>query len=254
MKIDIHNHVCRDLDALLQAGDRLGIDLFCCAFGPAASSRITRGNPDPEAVRASNDEVVAAVRAHPKRIVGWCYVNPGYLRESLEEMDRCIRDEGLIGVKLYNQYFMDEPVLFPIVERTVAWGVPLLIHAGRPCRAQDRAAQPRISDGTHIAGLARRFPEAMIIEGHIGGGGDWEWSLKAIASVPNVFLDTSGSVIDAGMVDRCLAAIGHERLLFGTDMSYEEGVGKILGSDLSEEQREDVFWRNALRIFERRKV
>lgn len=254
MKIDIHNHVCQDLSALLEAGDRLGIDLFCCAFGAAASQRITRGNPGPEAVKASNDEVIAAVRAHPDRIAGWCYLNPGYARESLAEMDRCIRGEGLIGVKLYNQYFMDEPVLFPIVERTVEWGVPLLIHAGKPSRAQDRAAQPRISDGTHIAALARRFPEAMIIEGHIGGGGDWEWSLKAVTDVPNVFLDTSGSVVDAGMVDRCLAALGHHRLLFGTDMSYEEGVGKVLGSALSEDQREDVFWRNARRLFDRRKV
>ena len=54
--------------------------------------------------------------------------------------------------------------------------------------------QPRISDGGHLAELARRYPEAKLICGHICGGGDWEWTIKALRHAPTVFLDTSGSV------------------------------------------------------------
>ena len=254
MKIDVHNHVRQDNGAIIRAGDALGIDLFCCAFGTAGHGDITRGNPDMETVRAANDEVMAAMKTYPDRIAGWCYLNPGHHRKSLDEMARCIRDGGMIGVKLYNQYRYNEPVLFPIVERCIEWAVPILGHAGKPCREEDRQAQPRISNGEHFADLARRYPEAMLIEGHICGGGDWEWSLKAIRDVPNVWLDTSGSVVDAGAIPRCIATLGHKRLLFGTDMSYEEGVGKILAADLTDDQREDVWWRNVRGLLDRRRV
>ncbi len=254
VRIDCHNHVREDNGAIVRAGDALGIDVFCCAFGTAGHGDITRGSPDMDAVRAANDQVLEAMREFADRIKGWCYLNPGYPRASLEEMDRCIRDGGMIGVKLYNQYRFNEPVLFPIVERCIEWQVPILGHAGKPCTEQGRRAQPRISDGTHFADLARRYPEAILIEGHICGGGDWEWSLKAVRDVPNVWLDTSGSIVDEGAIDRCIETLGHERLVFGTDMSYEEGIGKIEAASLTDEQREDVYWRSFRALLDQRRI
>jgi predicted TIM-barrel fold metal-dependent hydrolase len=254
VRIDCHNHVRSDTEAILRAGDALGIDVFCCAFSTEGGAGITRGCPDMETVRQSNNQVLAAMRQFPGRVLGWCYLNPGYSRESLEEMDRCIRDGGMIGVKLYNQYLINEPVVFPIVERTIEWQVPILAHAGRPCRPQDAHAQPRISNGEHFADLARRYPDALLIEAHILGGGDWEWSLKAVRDVPNVCLDTSGSVIDEGAIDRCVRTLGHGRLVFGTDASYEEGIGKIEAADLTAEQREDVYWRTMQTLLDRRAI
>jgi uncharacterized protein len=251
-KIDSHNHVRQDNTAIVRAGDVLGIELFCCAFGTVGHGAITRGNPDMDVVRAANDQVLAAMREFPGRIAGWCFLNPGYGQGSLDEMARCIRDGGMVGVKLYNQYRYNEPVLFPVVEQCIEWQVPILGHAGKQCHAERLKDQPRISNGEHFADLARRYPEAMLIEGHICGGGDWEWSIKAVADVPNVWLDTSGSVVDEGAIDRCVRELGHERLVFGTDMSYEEGVGKILAADLTDEQREDLFWRNMRGILDRR--
>jgi predicted TIM-barrel fold metal-dependent hydrolase len=71
--------------------------------------------------------------------------------------------------------------------------------------------------------------------------------------VPNVYLDTSGSVIDAGMIEMAAAELGTERLLFGTDMTMEGGVGKILGAELTDEGREQIFYRNMQGILERRR-
>jgi predicted TIM-barrel fold metal-dependent hydrolase len=40
-------------------------------------------------------------------------------------------------------------------------------------------------------------------------------------------------------------------VIFGTDNSdLSFCVGKILGADLSDEQREAIFWRNAARLIE----
>jgi len=70
---------------------------------------------------------------------------------------------------------------------------------------------------------------------------------------PNVYLDTSGSNVDDPMIEMAIAELGHKRLLFATDMTMEGGVGKILSAEMSDEQREDIFWRNMRAILERRK-
>ncbi len=253
MKIDAHMHVVGrhfrpafDNRAIIEAADALGIDQLCC------SVPITRGAPTPDQVRECNDDVLAAMREFPDRILGYCFLNPGYSREAIEEMNRCIEGEGMMGVKLYNQYFASEPVVFPIVERAIELGVPILHHAGKVCDAATRAAQPRLSNGEHLAELGRRYPEAMLILGHIGGGGDWEWAVKAVRGVPNVYADTSGSVVDMGMIELAAKELGAERLLFATDMTMEGGVGKILDADLTDEQREQIFYKNMKAILERR--
>ena len=99
---------------------------------------------------------------------------------------------------------------------------------------------------------ARLYPEAMLIEAHIGGGGDWEWAIAQLRDAPSVYLDTSGSVIDEGMVERAVRELGADRLLFGTDMTMEGGVGKIAGADLSDDEKEQIFWRNTKGILDRR--
>jgi hypothetical protein len=101
---------------------------------------------------------------------------------------------------------------------------------------------------------AKRFPEAMLIEGHIGGGGDWEWALKHLREAPSVFLDTSGSGIDEWMIDRCVDEIGVGRLLFATDMTMEGSVGKVLDADLSEADRMRILGENFQAVLDRRAI
>lgn len=252
-KIDAHMHVSwtrqqygfSNEDALA-AADALGIEVMCCSI-PIAGNRC----PAPDEVRACNDETLVAMRAEPERIYGYAYLNPGYHREGLDEAKRCL-DAGMIGLKFYHQYLADEPVLFPFYELAIERGVPLLWHAGRTWQNKLHSEQPRISDAGNFVRASQRYPEAMFIEGHIGGGGDWEWSLRELREAPGVYLDTSGSVVDDGMIDRCVELIGIERLLFATDMTMEGGVGKIMDAHLTAEQLERIFWGNMRDILDRR--
>jgi predicted TIM-barrel fold metal-dependent hydrolase len=237
------------LESLDRICELLMIDQIWCSLP------VTQGLPTPDESRACNDQVYEAMRAYPDRIRGFCYVNPGYRTQALEEIERCVRALGMIGVKLYRQYKANDPVVFPVIEKAISLRVPVLWHAGNQTtmiRGQLSQTDKNTSHAGDIAELARRYPEAMLIEGHIGGGGDWEWAIRQLRHVPNVYLDTSGSVIDAGMIEMAVGVLGVERLLFGTDMTMEGGVGKILGADLTDGQREMIFWRNAVRILSSR--
>jgi len=261
MVIDCHMHVRKQgqgvatpclldeayCDRTVEAGDLLGIDVFCI------SDSKLQGDLRYDDFHASNDRVKQAVERHPARYRGYCFVNPGDPK-ALDEVTQRVRDEGFIGVKLYHQYRIDEPVQEPLVERCVEWQIPILMHAGRPTDPGTCARQPRISDASHFVNAAKRFPEAIFIEGHIGGGGDWEWALKHLREAPSVYLDTSGSVVDEWLVDRCVAELGVERLLFATDMTLEGGVGKILDADLTQDERARILGGNFEAILARRNV
>ncbi|MCP4639475.1 MAG: amidohydrolase family protein [bacterium] len=256
MVIDCHMHV-RGLpdgsldteytDRTIEAGDVLGIDLFCIS-----DIQLT-GPLRYDDFHGANNRVAAAMARYPDRYRGYCFVNPADPR-ALDEVTQRVRDEGFIGVKLYNQYTIDEPVIEPLIERSIEWQFPILEHAGYSIDPATQARQPRISTAAHFANVARRYPEAMIIEGHIGGGGDWEWTLKHLREAPSIYIDTSGSVVDEAMIDKCVEYLGVERLLFATDMSMEAGVGKLLDANLTEDQRERILGGNFQAILDRRAV
>ncbi|HUV64585.1 MAG TPA: amidohydrolase family protein [Sedimentisphaerales bacterium] len=251
--IDCHahlNHRSRatweaDDRKLIEAADKLGIDQLCCSI-------LTPRKPaTAEGFQECNRWMAEGMRRFPGRVLGYCYVNPGYGREALEEIRRCVEDRGFIGIKLYNEYTCTEPVVFPIVELAIELGVPILQHASHSHYfVEDK---PRMSDGGHLAELARRYPEAMLICAHISGGGDWEWTIKALRHAPNVLLDTSGSVTDEGTVDMAVAMVGVERVVFGCDSSMTAGVGKIRGANISAQDKQKILSGNMMRLLRRRK-
>jgi uncharacterized protein len=239
-----------DADRVIDAADRLEIEKLACSI-PIIGGRWAT----PDEVRACNDGVLDAMRRYPKRILGYCFLNPGYGREALAEIERCLLREGMIGVKLYNQYKINDPVVFPIIERSINLGVPVLVHAARLVTPADIAAQPLTSHAADFVDIGRRYPDAMIIEGHIGGGGDWQWTLKVLRDGPrSIYFDTAGSVMDAGMLERCVRELGEDRLLFATDMTMEGNVARVRDAEITEAQREKIFSRNFEAILARRRA
>ena len=194
----------------------------------------------PEAFRIANDVAYKATQRYPGKVLGMAFVNPGFQKEALDEVERCVNEYGFVGVKLYHHYFMDNPVQYPLIEKCIDLNIPVLMHCGHSMDPATRARQPRISDGVHMANIARRYPEATFIMGHIGGGGDWQWSLKAIADTPNVFADTGGSVMDRTQLEEAVRYLGADRLIFATDGTWDNCVAKILGSDISVEDKKTI--------------
>ncbi len=250
--IDCHAHLTHrsratweaDDRELVEAADKLGIDQLCCSI-------LTPKRPaTAEGFRECNQWTADGMRRFPGRVLGYCYVNPGCGPEALDEIRRCIDDRGFMGIKLYNEHMCTEPVVFPIVELAIELSVPILHHAGHSHYFVED--QPHMSDSGHLAELACRYPEAMLICAHISGGGDWEWAVKAARHAPNLLLDTSGSVTDDGSVDMAASVVGVDRVLFGCDSSMTAGVGKIRGADLSARDKEKILGGNMQRLLRRR--
>ncbi len=204
-------------------------------------------SPDEEVVSRLNRATWQFMREEPSRINGWCYINPRN-PNAVDVLKQGIEDYGMSGMKLWIATFCDEPCVFPLIEQCISYRVPVLIHTFYKVVGQ----LPHESLGTNVANLAKRYPEAKLLMAHMGANCLRE--LKPIQPYPNVSVDTSGSIFHRDDIDYAKKMLGADRIVFGTDMpliSFLLTYGQIEEADLTAEERETVFSKNALRLLER---
>ena len=249
-KISAHEHTGMPgwltIEDQIDLADRLSIEKLEISRPISADSETEEATP--EGFRKCNDLVLKAMKQYPDRYLGSCFVNPVYGKESLEEINRCT-DQGMIGLKVYNQVKINDPLFYPIIEKFIDLKMIILMHAGCGIgfggkRTKYGNVQPNASIPEDFVDAAERYPEAMLQYAHTGGGGDWEYACKAIKDYPNIYVDTGGSNNEGNMIDFALKYLGEDRLFFGTDGAYYQGVGTILSSNLNEVQKEKIFFGN----------
>ncbi|HHW15117.1 MAG TPA: amidohydrolase, partial [Firmicutes bacterium] len=184
--------------------DRAGVDK-AIIFSPCS------GLVRPEHFVEGNDFVADAVRQYPDRLFGFCLVTPMYGELAVREVDRCVQTLGMRGIKLYPPghgfYPVDSPIVDPIVEKAIEYGIPVQIHTDY---------NQKVCTPYQVCRLARRFPEATFIMAHMGMDPDLvHFVPDLVEDLPNVYLEISctpdlpGSVVKLP-VDR----LGAHRVLF----------------------------------------
>ncbi|MFD5213990.1 amidohydrolase family protein [Microbacterium sp. NPDC058345] len=233
--IDAHTHLDAgrfDPDVFRQ-GDELGIGLFLCSNIGAFIA-----HPGLDEVRDMNRALVAELRRHPERLRGYCYVNPRHGRDSLDDLRRNVEDEGMVGIKLWIATLADDPLCDPILEYAAERRLIVLAHAWRKTVGRF----PYESTAEHIAAAARRHPEARFVMAHLGGQA--ESAINTVCDVPNVAVDTSGTIIGTGEVALAVDRLGADRVVFGSDLHHVDlaaNVGKVLGAGLDAAVSDRVF-------------
>jgi hypothetical protein len=169
----------------------------------------------------------------------------------VEEVQRCYEVYGMRGLKIIHQTgglgsyslltSINEPAMYPIIAKAAEFGMPILAHA----------------NPEECAGLCNAVPEAVIIMAHSGGHptamGDWFRAIEVAKHYPNIYMDTASSQSDMGYIEALVAGVGAERVIFGTDMPLIDpffGYAKVMGTELSEEEKALILGGNILRLVE----
>lgn len=242
--IDAHTHLDegRFDPRVLDLGDRLGIDLFLCTDIGAFVA-----HPGIDEVREMNRTLARELRRHPDRLRGYCYVNPRYRSQTMDDLRRNVEDEGMIGIKLWIATLADDALCDPILEYAAAHRLIVLTHAWR----KTVGGFPYESTAEHVARAAARHPETRFLMAHLGG--QPESATDAVLPHPNVSVDTSGTLIGAGEVALAVERLGVDRVVFGSDLHHVdlvENVGKILAARLDPADEARVFGGNIARWLE----
>lgn len=257
--IDVHVHFVHDRCGRaawaeenarrLAVGERIGITLHIASILGSWGHTSPTYFPSPEDLAYGNAALRRLQREHPDRIRGYVTVNPNFPREAVAELERGFA-EGMVGVKLAASRRASDPLLDPIAALAAERGAPILQHVWQHRRREVPGQE--ISDALDLMALAARHPRARFILAHIGGGGDWAHSLRALVGVPNVWVDLSGSGVDRGMLGLCVECVGVDRLLFGTDLTMDTGLAKLrhlAAMGCTPDEVERVRWRNAAALF-----
>ena len=100
------------MTALVARADRMEIERLIVFMGYP-----TVADPSPDELRRQNDQVLQALSHWHDRAFGFAYVSPNHVEASLREIDRCVRDGPMVGIKLWVARRCDDPAIDPIIAR-----------------------------------------------------------------------------------------------------------------------------------------
>ena len=245
---DLHCHLSgvagRTPDELIakviEYADRHGIERLVFFMGFPWSQ-----DPSPDDFRRQNDQVIQALSHWHHRAFGFAYLNPKHEEESLKELDRCVKDGPLVGVKLWVAVRANDKRLDSIIRRAAELKAVIFQHTW----LKTAGNLPGETSPMDLAELAARHPETNLICGHTGG--DWERGIRAIRASKNVLIDTSGSDPTAGLVEMAVRELGAERIIYGSDVggrSFASQLGKVMSADIPEADRRLILGGNLQRL------
>lgn len=200
-------------------------------------------DPAEDEIRQLNDAAYECMQEDPDHISALCYINPRN-SNSLEELEYNL-DRGMVGVKLWTAAYCNDPLVYPIAEECIEKNKPILIHTFNKSVEQ----LPCESRAEHVADLARRYPELIIVMAHMGAAAFQE--IPVIKRLINVYVDFSGSVNRADDLPYALEALGSKRIMFGSDepVGFHPSYGQLMDAKLTQEEFDDIAWRNADKVF-----
>ena len=182
--------------------------------------------PGPATPEKCNDYIAAVVRSNPDIFIGFASVNPNFRgpKAAVRELERSVTELGLQGLKLYPMYqdwSPADPVLaFPVFEKALELGIPVLVHQAGSTRIDARMeyARPVLLDA-----VGRQFPGLRLIIAHCGI--PWvEEAMFMLTKHPNFFAELSyyiATVTDEDLYRFLVRAeqsfVPLEKLVFGTD-------------------------------------
>ena len=224
------------LENLLRHADRVGIERLCVYMGLKWAQ-----DPSPDELVKQNDDVLRALAKRPDRMFGFVYLSAKHIERSLSELERCVANGPMVGVKLWVAQRCNVPEIDAIIARSAELKAVIFQHTWFKTNGNYAGE----STPTELVELARRFPKVPIICGHTGG--TWELGLRAIRGQKNLFADLAGSDPTAGITEMAVRELGADRIIYGSDAggrSFASQLAKVHGARISGEDKQKIFCDN----------
>ncbi|PLS15414.1 4-hydroxyphenyl-beta-ketoacyl-CoA hydrolase [Bacillus sp. M6-12] len=208
----------------------------------------------------SNDHVAEAVKNYPDVFLGFGSVDPWMGKIAVQEVERAVKELGLIGIKFQQAcqaFYPNDRRFYEIYEMCQSLQIPVLFHmgttgigAGTPGGMGVRLKYTR---PIYIDDVAADFPELKIIGAHPG----WPWHEELLAIAvhkSNVYIDLSGWAPKyiPPIVIQYANSVLQDKVLFGSDwpmLTPERWMKEFESLDIKEEVKPKIYLENAKRLF-----
>ncbi len=203
----IKPHTTGTHQSLLTSMNRAGIDIsVVCTIAtkPSQFSQIFHW-----LLQIQSQRIIALPSIHPNDI-NW--------HNHLQMIDRA----GFPGLKMhpfYQDFTVDDGLLFPLYQSMSDMGLFLMLHCGHDlAHPPSKRASPE-----KIFNIIKAFPKLKVIATHLGGWKMWEEVEETLLG-KSVYLDTAFSLNSMKMEQAKTLILNHspELLLFGSDSPWED--------------------------------
>jgi predicted TIM-barrel fold metal-dependent hydrolase len=212
--------------------------------------------------KLDHDYVAGIVKKYPEAFIGaYACVDPWKGEMAVQEVIRCVKDLGMMGVKFQQVcqgFFPNDRRFYPIYEECASLGVPVQFHtgftgigAGLPggMGLKLKYTQPI----PYIDDVAADFPNLTIIACHPS----WPWQEEMLAVLEhkgNVYNELSGwspKYFSPSLKERIVGKL-QDKFMFGSDypsISHDQWLGafeKFVSND--SKIMDKVYRDNAIRV------
>lgn len=201
-------------------------------------------NPSYKSVFEGNMKVLDLCKKH-SIFRGMVFVN--HLDVNQVDMAEKFLREGFAGIgEIYRYGKFLGKLAEPFMSLAKEYDVPVLIHTAHRLYPRGRVGE---MDSNDIVKLAKKWPNIRIIMSHISGGGDWEYAIRVIKNMSNVYIDIGGSVVDMGIIEKAVEVLKPHRILFASDNLIPQAIGRVEDAKIDEDIKELIYAENALKVF-----
>ncbi len=225
------------VSALLETGKSAGIDKFI----------IQSVATTPKQVRIINSFIADTVKRYDGIMYGLGTLHPD--SEDLHGDVKHLISLGLKGVKMHHDmqnFKLDDYRCLKIYELCEKYGLPMLLHAGD--------SRYDNSNPNRLAPILDIYSDLRVIGAHLGGYSLWEEACEILSGKDNLYVDCSSSffALDDETIVRIIRKYGTDNVVFGSDYPMwnpSVEVERLKSLPLTDEEKEKIFFRNAIRIF-----
>ena len=224
------------ISTLLEYGEKVGIEHF------VVQSVATT----PKQVSSINRFIATAVKESRGKFTGLGTLHPDSedIKADIDE----IVSLGLKGVKLHpdiQAFKIDDHRMLKIYELCEG-RLPILMHTG------DHRFD--YSNPNRMKPILDIYKNLTVIGAHFGGWSMWDDAMDSLVGYENFYVDCSSTfyAMSPEKAKELITAYGTDKVLFGTDYPMwlpEKEIEMFMKIDLTEQEREDILYNNAARLF-----
>lgn len=160
-----------------------------------------------------------------ENIIAFGSIHPDY-EDWKDELSR-LCEAGIKGIKFhpeYQEFYVDDPKMFPIYEKAAELGLIMIFHAGVDLGFPG----PYHCPPERMRHVVKAFQGAKIVAAHMGGYDNWD-EVECCLAGEQLYLDTSFSLQKLGREQflRIASKHGYDRLLFATDSPWGEQLEEV---------------------------
>ncbi len=245
-KADLTAHTDGKISGLLKSMDVGKID--CSVIMPVVTATRQFDTINRFAADINEKFAVDMINGIP-RLMSFGGIHPD--SEDYKGQLNILKSMGFKGIKLHPDYqgtFFNDIRYKRIVSYATELDMMILVHAGLDVGMPNPVhCTPKMSDE-----VIRETGSDKLILAHLGGFDMWD-EVEELLAGRNIYMDMA--VIPEYITDdqfvRIVKKHGADKVLFGSDSPWggqKESVEWIKRQNLTDEEKEDIFWRNAYKI------